>query len=851
MLDGILTAADPNDPNSLLTPAAIARARAQALQNTTEGTSSAPIRSKWQGVSNLAKALLGGYQDYKANQADATGRKAADAAYAAGVTPMGGAAASPSAFQDGASLSNGNAPAALAKGLGGDDSSTPGNSDVRPGFAGLNTTLADRTGKYLDDHPGSSLAGSGSPSITPFDFAKGQEGLRSRPDSAAIADYLQTGGQNLDPATRAWCAAFVNSSLDHAGVQGTGSDAARSFQNFGTPTAKPQHGDLAVYSRGDPNGGLGHVGFVDSTNPDGSVRLLAGNQGGGQVSTANYGNGKLLGYRHFDGAQPENMTVKIAGASQADLAKYGLQPEDDGSIGLAAGPGSSGPGSNNAPVALPGQIQRTPSGAPANAVAGPGAPSAPVASADPPVSVPGYPGRTWTRAQLDNANDNDQSAPDESELAAAQKAAGGGAVSPAASGPSSGVQPSAPAPANAVTNASAAPVQGIAPAVSAAQGVPGVQHYDRAKLTAILQNPFSTPQQQQIANALLKHELEYNPLDEQTKQLNFQKLQREVGGPGYDIGIAKDQLALKQAQQTYDQGNQSDYKTYTDAAGNVHAFDPSDPSKVVNLPGSEALPGARPMTDAERAAFKVPPGAAAYMGADGKPGVIGGGGVTVNNGAEKAEEKEIGTAKGELLAGAIKAGPVAQEQLQTLAQLSDALKSGGNNISTGPFAEAILRGKQGVQNFLGINIDGLSQSEVVKKLGFTLATQLTKEITNRPAQAEFLRALENVPGLALSPEGNKALISLKMQDAQQKIKLSEMAADANSYKEFAPLKSQFYKDNPLISPFTGEAFGAKDIQLLTNAGRLAQGQVPASPVPNSATPRTAPKSALPDPLGIR
>lgn len=135
----------------------------------------------------------------------------------------------------------------------------------------------------------------------PFDIASSQVGLREGPDRAAIKDYLTTGGQNLDPATLAWCAAFVNSSLAQAGLKGTGSNLARSFLNYGEAVDTPQKGDLAVFSRGDPNGPFGHVGFFDSMNPDGTVKVLGGNQGD-SVSFANYGTDRLLGYRRPTGA---------------------------------------------------------------------------------------------------------------------------------------------------------------------------------------------------------------------------------------------------------------------------------------------------------------------------------------------------------------------------------------------------------------------------------------------------------------------------------------------------------------------------------------------------------------------
>lgn len=150
-----------------------------------------------------------------------------------------------------------------------------------------------------------------------FDLAAANIGLNETGKKAALQDYLTTGGANLDPATTAWCAAFVNATLQQSGGTGTGSNMARSFMEWGTGVSEPQRGDLAVFSRGDPNGPFGHVGFFDGYNQDGTIRVLGGNQGDA-VGYANYSKADLLGFRRGDmPAQP--------GANA--LAQQGSQPE--------------------------------------------------------------------------------------------------------------------------------------------------------------------------------------------------------------------------------------------------------------------------------------------------------------------------------------------------------------------------------------------------------------------------------------------------------------------------------------------------------------------------------------------
>jgi uncharacterized protein (TIGR02594 family) len=129
-------------------------------------------------------------------------------------------------------------------------------------------------------------------------LAGAQLGMDENQQNAALKDYLQTGGQNLDPKSLAWCAAYANSTLQQAGYKGTGSNMARSFLEWGQDVdpGKAARGDLAVFGRGDPNGPYGHVGFIDQINPDGTIRLLAGNQGD-KVSYANYNLSDALGVR--------------------------------------------------------------------------------------------------------------------------------------------------------------------------------------------------------------------------------------------------------------------------------------------------------------------------------------------------------------------------------------------------------------------------------------------------------------------------------------------------------------------------------------------------------------------------
>ena len=138
-------------------------------------------------------------------------------------------------------------------------------------------------------------------SRSPIDLASSLIGKGEKPDNATLREYLNNGGVNIDPATTAWCAAYVNATLAQSGIEGTGSGMARSFLNWGEKVDTPERGDVVVLPRGNPNGPYGHVGFFDGANEDGTIRVLAGNQGNA-VSIANYRPNQVLGYRRAPAA---------------------------------------------------------------------------------------------------------------------------------------------------------------------------------------------------------------------------------------------------------------------------------------------------------------------------------------------------------------------------------------------------------------------------------------------------------------------------------------------------------------------------------------------------------------------
>ena len=142
-----------------------------------------------------------------------------------------------------------------------------------------------------------------------YDLANESQGMThvGEEQSAVLEEYLKNGGVNLNPRELAWCAAFVNSTLVQSGQEGTGKANARSFMQWGEEVSgDPQRGDIAVFSRGNrpEDAWKGHVGFFDSFDDAGNIRVLGGNQANQlsrgdprSVNISSYDKGRLLGFR--------------------------------------------------------------------------------------------------------------------------------------------------------------------------------------------------------------------------------------------------------------------------------------------------------------------------------------------------------------------------------------------------------------------------------------------------------------------------------------------------------------------------------------------------------------------------
>jgi len=173
-------------------------------------------------------------------------------------------------------------------GAGGGPIRLPGTGGGGGGFGGGGATGTFQTPDVGDGNrvslTGAEPSASGSPGAA-VDSALRMQGLHEQRDRNNIKEYLRNGGVNLDPATTAWCSAFVNSSLQQQGIRGSGSAVATSFLNWGqAATGGIQRGDVLVQARGRAPGQTGgHVGLATGetrTTASGQqqIEMLSGNK---------------------------------------------------------------------------------------------------------------------------------------------------------------------------------------------------------------------------------------------------------------------------------------------------------------------------------------------------------------------------------------------------------------------------------------------------------------------------------------------------------------------------------------------------------------------------------------------
>lgn len=108
-------------------------------------------------------------------------------------------------------------------------------------------------------------------------WATGEIGFHETGNNQGIQRYIDLA--HTGSLGDAWCAIFANAALQSCGIPGSRSPSSQSFRtnvNF-VQLSGPALGAIAVFWRGSPSSGLGHVGFYRGEDAN-NVWVLGGNE---------------------------------------------------------------------------------------------------------------------------------------------------------------------------------------------------------------------------------------------------------------------------------------------------------------------------------------------------------------------------------------------------------------------------------------------------------------------------------------------------------------------------------------------------------------------------------------------
>lgn len=116
------------------------------------------------------------------------------------------------------------------------------------------------------------------------------KGQNHAPEILQMWRDIKRGGIKDDETP--WCAAFVGSMLERAGIRSSRFESAKSYLEWGTLLPAPALGCVVVFTR---DGG-GHVGFAVGRDKTGNLLILGGNQGDA-VNVRAFPVARVSGYR--------------------------------------------------------------------------------------------------------------------------------------------------------------------------------------------------------------------------------------------------------------------------------------------------------------------------------------------------------------------------------------------------------------------------------------------------------------------------------------------------------------------------------------------------------------------------
>ena len=267
------------------------------------------------------------------------------------------------------------------------------------------------------------------------------------------------------------------------------------------------------------------------------------------------------------------------------------------------------------------------------------------------------------------------------------------------------------------------------------------------------------------------------------------------------------------------------YRQETDANGNSYNVNTHTGQKTVLLQAKPDETVAMVPSD-ERVKLGLPDGSY-QRDAKGKISPVNPTGTTINMGAEKAQDAEIGKAYGKQYVDLQASGRNAGAKMNTLALMEQAMNS--PDFYSGVGGEGVKRANQflgalGVRDVKAASgaevFSALSNKVVLDQLGGTLGAGVSN--TDR----DYITTIG--PGLEKTPEGNKQLIGMYRSVAQREQQISKMAREYATKNGgridagFDDLVDDYAKKNPLFPAAQASATAKSDgVTGPTAAGGIA------------------------------
>jgi len=134
----------------------------------------------------------------------------------------------------------------------------------------------------------------------------------------------------------------------------------------------------------------------------------------------------------------------------------------------------------------------------------------------------------------------------------------------------------------------------------------------------------------------------------------------------------------------------------------------------------------------------------------------------------------------------------------------DDLRTHGDKMTFGPTAEWSNTIKRAAANYapgmMRDQLETLASADSFDKMSAQLTSMLAK---GGGTDAQLFNNMKSVPGAHNSKEGAEALLKMVDQVADQQQALRQAVAPAKTSQEYEALRANFFKQNPVINPITG------------------------------------------------